>query len=342
MALSPANRMCGIEADTLFHGHILMLDYSRYGNAYNEKVRTILGHSFPGAIFTDFQGGAAEELSQSLDACDAVVIAYPSTSAALCGAIRSYGKVLNQFMQQGGGVILTGTHEFEALQQFGLFDLDFGYFSKELPFHSLQPDHPVFSGVAPDFSALNFAYPLDISDPGFVTLAEVGGYPTIGYKMTGAGRLVYLGIEYYYDEGNSSRILANALRWVSRQKPVEAPAVLASVQADTVSRALRRSEEYFYSGSGSGADQDPIALKVYPNPYYSKANLDIEISKPTIIKVDMTDESGRGVALVLPKKVVSAGLCRIELPNIAPGIYFLQVQVGDRNYVRKVVKTVSN
>lgn len=335
-------QMRNIEPDTISHARVLMLDYSAYGSAYNEKVKTIIGKSFPKSVFADFQGGSAEELTRALETCDVVVIAYPSTSPELATGIRMYGKILNLFLQQGGGVVLTGTHEFEALQQFGLFELDFGYFSKELPFHGLQADHPVFAGITPDFTALNFAYPLDISDPGFVTLAEVGGYPAVGYKAIGAGRMVYLGIEYYYDEDNSSHMLANAVRWASRQKPVEAPASVVNAQPEPVSRSFKRSEEYLYSGSGSDGDSDPVDLKIYPNPYYSKATLDIEVSKPTTVKAEMTDESGRGVALVLPRKSVGTGLCRIELPNIAPGIYFLQVQVGDQTYVKKVVKAASN
>ena len=94
--------------------------------------------------------------------------------------------------------------------------------------------------------------------------------------------------------------------------------------------------------AGSGSKSESVNIKIYPNPYFSKATLDIELTKVTPVKVEMTDEVGRNVAVILPKKTVGPGLCRFDLPNIAPGIYFLQVQLGDQTYVRKVVKSASN
>lgn len=323
-----------LEPDTLSRMRVLMLDYSEYGSAYNEKVSGIISQYLPKASISNFSDGSADELGKALSTCDAVVIAYPS--AASPATIKNFSKTLQRFVQQGGSLIFTGTHEFEILQQFGLIELDFGYFSKDMPVHELTMDHPLFQGVSTDFTMTNFTYPLDVSDPGFVSLAEVGGYPAIGFKPIGNGKVLYLGIEYYYDEDVSSRILINALYWVSGLRQVSEQATVSNAAL----RASKRSEEFLYAGTGNVDAQ--IDLKVYPNPYYSKANLDIELSKPTQVRVEMTDEMGRSVAVVFPKKLVSAGLCRFELPNVSPGIYFLQVQVGDQRYMRKVVKSASN
>lgn len=321
------------EPDTLSRMRVLMLDYSDYGSAYNEKVGGIISQYLPKANILNFSG-STDNLDKALSGCDAVVVAYPS--AASPATIKSYSKILQRFVQQGGALIFTGTHEFEILQQFGLIELDFGYFSKDMPVHELTAEHPLFQGVSGDFTMTNFTYPLDVSDPAFVSLAEVGGYPTIGFKPIGNGKVLYLGIEYYYDEDVSSKILINALNWASGLRQVSEPSTATSGEL----RATKRSEEVLYAGTGNAEAQ--IDLKVYPNPYYNKANLDIELSKPTQVRVEMTDEMGRSVAVVFPKKLVSAGLCRFELPNVSPGIYFLQVQVGEQRYMRKVVKSASN
>jgi hypothetical protein len=328
-----------IEVDTATRARILMLDYSAYGSAYNEKVRGIITHYLPKTVFTDFSEGSSDDLSKALAGCDIAVVAYPSVSSP--GIVKSFYKALNQYVQQGGTVLFTGTHEFEVLQQFNLFDLDFGYFSKERPVHALHQEHPLFEGVNADVTLSNFAYPLDISDSGFVTLADVGGYPVIGYKPSGLGKVIYIGVEYYFDEPASSQILINAISWSSKEPVAEVSPAGAGGMADlTKLGSMKRSEEMLFAGSGLKAE--PVALKIYPNPYFSKATLDIELTKPTNVMVEMTDEVGRSVALILPKRTVGTGLCRLDLPNIAPGIYFLQIQLGDQTYVRKVVKSTSN
>ena len=330
-----------LAVDSTTRVRALMLDYSAYGSAYNEKVRGIINHYLPKTVFTDFTEGSADDLSKALSSCDVVIIAYPA--ATISGAIKSYFKVLNQFVQQGGAVVFTGTHEFEVLQQFGLFELDFGYFSKDRPIHALHAEHPILEGVSPAVTLANFSYPLDISDSGFVTLADVGGYPVIGYKPLGLGKVIYIGVEYYFDETASSQILINAISWLSQERGLGITNTsLAAGSAELLKPGtLRiRSEEMLYAGSGVKGEQ--IDLKIYPNPYFSKATLDIELTKPTPLLVEMTDEVGRSVAIILPKKTVGPGLCRFDLPNIAPGIYFLQVQLGDKTFVRKVVKSASN
>jgi hypothetical protein len=326
-----------MESDTHTRSRVLMLDYSAYGSAYNEKVRGIISHYLPKTFFTDFTEGSAEDLTKALGGCDIVVVAYPS--AAVPSAIKSYAKALNQYLQQGGTVLFTGTHEFEVLQQFGLFDLDFGYFSKERPIHALHAEHPLLQGVNTEINLANFAYPLDISDSGFVTLADVGGYPVIGFKPSGFGKIIYIGVEYYFDEAASSRMLINAISWSSKDRGVDN--ISGSVHAAELFKSgnVKRSEEMLFAGSGL---KDQVDLKIYPNPYVSKATLDIELSKSTQVMVEMKDELGRNVALILPKKTVGPGLCRFDLPNIAPGIYFVQVQLGEKTYVRKVVKSASN
>ncbi len=331
-----------VEVDTATKLRVLMLNYSEYGGAYNEKVRGIINRYLPNTTFVDFSGGTMGDLSHALTGCDAVVVAYPS--AANAGSVKAYSNALNQYVLQGGAVLFTGTHEFEVLQQFGLFDLDFGYFSKERPVHSSHPEHSIFHGVSADFQLGNFAYPLDISDPLFVTLADVGGYPVVGYKPLGLGKVVYIGVEYYFDEAPSSQMLVNALAMFSKSRSPEREVGSAGVGfvADIfkTGSSLKRSEETLYAGSGVKVES--IDMKVYPNPYYAKANLDIELTKPTPVAVEMTDELGRIVSLILPKKTVGPGLCRFDLPNVAPGIYFLKIQLDDKAFVRKVVKAASN
>ena len=323
-----------IVPDTFTHRRVFMFDYSSYGSPYNGKVKAIIERYLPNTTFAEFSNSEPESLISQLSNCDVAVVAYPSTAAK--GVLQAVNKALKQFVQSGGTVILTGTHEFEILQQMGLFDLDFGYYSKERPIHINKSAHPICQGVHNDFALSNFSYPLDVSDSAFVTLADVDGYPVIGYKNVGLGKAIYIGVEYYFDESESSQILLNA---ISRDLEVENDHI---VEVDPLfqSSSPRKNEELLFAGTGPKMEE--VDLKIYPNPYYSKATLDINVAKPTPVMVEMTDKLGRIVALVFPKKTIGPGLCRFELPNINPGIYFLQVQMGGQTYVRKVVKSSTN
>jgi hypothetical protein len=326
------------EFDTLLHIRILMMNYSAYDNVYPEKTKQMIQKNFPMASVTEFWEGSASEFSSLLAGQDAVVAPYPSGGNS--ENLKSYGKELSKFVRQGGMVIFTGTDQYTILQDYGLLDIDFGYFCKAPDVHAMSSEHPMLSSTPEDFRMRNYAYPLDISDPNFVVLADVKGYPVLGYKPIGKGNVVYLGFEYYFDEKESTHMLLNALRWAAQdnipaveKEPADSDAVTAPI--------LKHSEEILYAGTGR-SKSDMLDLHIYPNPYVSKATLDIELKKSTALSVEMVDESGRVAALLLPRKNLGPGFYRIELPNVAPGTYLVQCKTSESTMTRRVVKTAAN
>lgn len=325
---------------------ILMLNYSAYDSAYIYKMKALLTERFPNAVLTDFWDGTTQQLTDVLAGQHLVFITYPANGAAR--QVRGYGKVLRPFVQQGGAVVFSGTDQFGLLQQYGLFELDFGYFCSGMRVHEDALDHPVLTGTPAEFTLTNYVYPLDISDAAFVTLADIQGYPAIGYKPIGTGKVVYLGIEYYYDEVVSSQILENAVRWlcpvVVGQGPASALVSQTPNNGTIASTSPRRNEERLYAGSGNAPQQTnaPIFdMKVYPNPYLDKATLDVNLDRSVPVSIDMTDEMGGHVAVLLPYRVLSPGFYRFELPNVSPGIYFVKCQAGNQSTVKKVVKAAA-
>lgn len=344
-------------ADTSIALHVLMLDYNAYDSAYAGKVRRLIQSHLPKCAVSEFWEGTAQEFSSALAIHDAVVITYPTGGSTAVN--KNYGKLLEQYVRQGGTVVLTGTDDYRVLQQFGLFDVEFGYFCQDPLIHEITPTHPILEGTANQFSLSDYAYPLDISDPDFVTLVDVLGYedensptrcwseaeevtpadlrnyPVVGYKPLGMGKIVYLGMEYYFDQAEPARILANTLRWAAN---VKTPSMAATAPKNVlVNRPVKRSEEVLLAGSGP--KEELFDLKIYPNPYYEKATLDVELKKASALAVEMTDETGRIVAVVLPQKNLSTGLYRLELPNLTPGVYFVQIKTDEKTTVRKVMKT---
>lgn len=328
------------EPDTLTSVHILMFNYSAYDNIYPEKTKSIIQRSFPRSMLTDFWEGNAAELSSILANQDIVVIPYPATGNP--EYLKMYGKELTKFVRQGGMVILTGTDQYAVLQDLGLLDIDFGYFCKAPSVHETSSDHPILADLTEEFSMRNYAYPLDISDSNFTVLADVKGYPVLGYKPIGKGHVVYLGFEYYFDEKESTQVLLNTIRWGATDRHMMTVAAEKGMEPVLTSPlVLKRSEEFLYAGTGREKD-DIFEINIYPNPYVSKATLDIELKKGTTLSVEMVDESGRLAALLLPRKNLSPGFYRIELPNVAPGVYLVQCKTNEETTTRRVFKTSAN
>lgn len=311
---------------------VLLFNYSAYDSVYAVQMRHFLERELPGAALTDFFDGSAEYFGRLLETQQAVVITYPFVGDA--DQLVAYGKKLENFTRNGGLVIVSGTHGYDVLHQLGMLEVDNTYYYEGGSIHVKKENHPLLNGVPSDFSVSNFIYAFDLTDAGFVSLAEAEGFPVVGYKEMGEGKLVYLGLEYYDDEALPSRLLKNAFKW-GLPEPTSGTTPVAAVSTPSPVRptAKSRSEEILYTGNSQKFD-----LKVYPNPYMEKASLEINLEKPSVVTVEMTNETGSSVALLLPQRNLSAGFYRVEVPDVNPGIYFIKCKIGGHIEVRKVVK----
>lgn len=313
---------------------VLLFNYSAYDSVYAVQMRHFLERELPGATLTDFFDGSADYFGRLLETQQAVVITYPFVGDA--DQLGAYGKKLETFIRNGGLVVVSGTHGYDVLHQLGMLEVDNTYYYEGGNIHVKKENHPLLTGIPNDFSVSNFIYAFDLTDAGFVTLAEAEGFPVVGYKDMGEGKLVYLGLEYYDDEAFPSRLLKNAFKWVLPEPVTNSnttPIVTVSSSASVRPAAKSRSEEILYTGNSQKFD-----LKVYPNPYMEKAVLEINLEKPSVVTVEMTNETGSSVALLLPQRNLSAGFYRVEVPDVSPGIYFIKSKIGGHIEVRKVVK----
>lgn len=309
---------------------VLLFNYSAYDSIYAAQMRHFLERELPGASLTDFFDGSADYFGRMLESQQAVVIAYPFGGDN--EQLAAYGKKLDAFIRNGGLVVISGTHGYEALHQLGLLEVDNAYYYDGGSVHIRKDNHPLMSGIPTDFTVNNYIYAFDLVDAGFVSLAETEGMPVIGYKEIGEGKIVYLGLEYYDDEFLPSRLLKNAFKWALPEPAIPViPIAVVAVPAKVL--AAKRSEEVFYTGSSQRFD-----LKVYPNPYMEKASLEVNLDKTSVISVEMTTETGSVVANLLPQRTLPAGYFRIDVPDVKPGIYFIKCKIGGHVEVRKVVK----
>lgn len=310
--------------------NVLLFNYSAYDSLYAAQMRYFLSRELPGANLTDYKNESVDRLERLLEKQHAVVITYPSGGDP--DALAAMGKKLENFVRNGGVVVITGTHETSAIQALGLLSPDEAYYYEGATVQPKRPDHGMVKGVAGNFNLSNFVYPMEFADSDFVTVAEAEGMSVLGYKEMGEGKVIYLGLEYYTDEVVPSKILSNIFSWSL------ASAIPVSAKPEyTTTRVLKRTEEILYAGSVPRFD-----LKIYPNPYVEKAALEINIDKQTMVSAEMTNEMGSVVALLLPQKMLTPGFYRLEIPNLEAGIYVVHCKIGNHIETRKVVKVSDN
>lgn len=310
---------------------VALFSYSEWDSVYSVQMRQFLSRELPGIVL----GGSDEETDgfseRSLDGQQAVVVTYPSVGDPTL--LKEYGQKLARFAQNGGLVIISGTHKYEVVNALGLLDVEYASFVEEATLHVKSDSHPILAGLSADFTLQNNIYPLEISDAGFVTLVDYQGLPVVGYKNMGAGKIVYLGLEYYFDEAAPSRLLGNVFKWALADPTPIATNTAVSAAQQVLGRTTKRTEEILYTGS-----HPVIELKIFPNPYFEKASLEFTLDKSTTVSAEMTSETGGVAAVLLPQRTLSAGYYRLEIPDLAPGIYFVKCKIGNQIEVRKVVK----
>ncbi len=325
----PFNYLADEPAPNTAQCRILVFEYAAYDSIYASKLKFYISKNLPGADFKNFWKGTAADLENALADRQIALLPYPSKGDF--SKLKNFGMVLRAFVRRGGSVIFTGTHDYEVLRQLGLVDLDYAYYFPDPNIHRQAVDHPISAGLPANFSLTNYAYPLDISDPEFVTLADVNGYATAGYKNLGKGSIIYLGFEFYYDEVVSTRLLINALTWGNRfAVPVAAPISEKPIRRPKRITLQLKPNEY--------PAKDSYKLNIYPNPFYEKADLELSIGEPTPVSIEITDNLGTLVTNMIDRKTLGAGKHVLELPELPTGIFFVKIKCGNSTTVRKIVK----
>lgn len=337
---------------------VLLFNALSYDSVYGRTMRTLIEAYFPEANITEFRDGDASSLEKALYDRQVVVVVYPS-SGENRNTVEAYGQTLTQFAESGGAVLLTGSHDLAVFQQLKLLDVDATFFCAAPNVHEISTTE-ILEGTPVDFQLSNYVYPICVRNPNYVSLAglqnevvhaynrdlsvdsiNTGEFSkplsTLGYCQMGRGRVYYLGFEYFYDELPSTRILTNVIRRsVDEFFPADGSGINRQ-SAGARPGSPRRTEEHLVAGSG----RNLLNIKLFPNPYVVKATVDLELDAPAQIALDMVNESGRTVAVLLPPRQLPAGNYRFELPDVEPGIYFVKCNKDGYVDTRKVVKTKS-
>ena len=79
-------------------------------------------------------------------------------------------------------------------------------------------------------------------------------------------------------------------------------------------------------------------LKVYPTPTTTICNIEVEMDTPAQVKIAITDVLGRNIMEKEYSTKLRTFHDQIDLTDFKDGMYFLNVLVGEKKMVRKIIK----
>lgn len=306
-------------------GKFLVFYYGAYDQNYPVTMEALIRQEMPGAAVSDFFYGTPTELEHALKGVHAMIVPY--TAFDEMETIPNYSVVLNNYVQNGGTIIFSGTHLIENMANFGfLKPLAATFYTPVTVVDQISKSHPITEGIPAAFNITNYGYTIRIDDPAFVALAHINRECVAGYKLSGKGKIVYLGFEYYVDEEVPTKMLANTLKWTIP--------TLKYLPISYSSSAKMDSEQ------AASAEND-VLLSVYPNPFAGKSTIELNLRASMDITVEISDETGRLVAVPARNKSTSQGINTIDFPNVKPGVYFVKCISGEFSVVKKVVKVIT-
>lgn len=156
---------------------------------------------------------SATALQTALVGKDVFLVTEPETGSA--SVYGGFASVLQDFVSNGGTVILCGTYNSQSPCIFntGLFSGDFDINAMGQALTIINPVHPLLEGVTPPLIATNGTYILNITNPDKVSLIEYNGHDALTYREIGLGRAIYIAFDYFDYSFNTRNIVSNAVKW---------------------------------------------------------------------------------------------------------------------------------
>ncbi|MFI5220540.1 MAG: PKD domain-containing protein, partial [Bacteroidia bacterium] len=126
-----------------------------------------------------------------------------------------FASVLQTFTNNGGIVIMCGAGGTQANCLFNTGLINGTYFGTGTggTMTVVQSSHPLADQVAATFTGPNATLLLDITNVDANQVVTSAGNDVVTYRNTGAGKVIYIGFDYFATSIDASRIIANAMEW---------------------------------------------------------------------------------------------------------------------------------
>lgn len=165
---------------------------------------------------------------------------------------------------------------------------------------------------------------VDISN-GFTTDEK---YTTLSTNKASAGLPSGQDIAHVVSSGNFTLNAGDSV--------IVAFAIIAGIGLTDVQTSADAAQDIYDNPIGVNELEETSIFSVYPNPTNGKINLKINQSENLEIK-NITIYNVYGAELAADFQMISSSNLQIDLTNWANGIYFIELQTKENNYLKKIV-----
>lgn len=128
----------------------------------------------------------------------------------------NFAPVLQSFVNNGGTVIFCGvaTSSSSCIFNTGLFSGTYSGSISSSTLNVVNTSHPITTGIPSGIPAQNITLYCSFTNSDKVTLVNyAGSFDVVTYRQIGAGKVIYIGYDYYAYDSNAAKIIANAVAW---------------------------------------------------------------------------------------------------------------------------------
>jgi len=204
--------MTGINSSHLTK--VLALTYGvDYNSEYKNTISAINSYFWDYEL-TEINTTSPEILRSELEGYHVLLIADQEYGSGT--VFTGFAPVLTDYVTAGGMVIFCGTSNSNCLINSGLFHGQYfgspptGYAQKVV-----KNDHPLADGLPDNFTCSNKTYTYTFTDINLQVVADdtISPSGTVAFRKIGNGFAVYIGFNYSSFNTETSRIIANGIKW---------------------------------------------------------------------------------------------------------------------------------
>lgn len=215
-----------------FDSQVSILLYTKGIGDFNQTevvISDIIDNYIADYAITALNPTSASQLAEQINNYDLLIIPrLTDLTGVTFLAQTAVQAVLQEYMDNGGTIIFTGSSIWDGVSQYqnpaftsGLFSGN-NRFNSGSPVEILNPNHPLTEGINEVYASSGGVQPLDITNEDAVFLANQledafnGGGDVLAYREISNGKAIYIGVNYDFFSGNvdEERLLANAVQWV--------------------------------------------------------------------------------------------------------------------------------
>ncbi len=191
---------------------ILLLSYGA-ANSYT-VIEDLLAEYYDNYNFTEINTNDVNDLNDALEGKNILIIPPQETFAVNPAVLATFVAPLQNFVNNGGTIIYTGTSCENCLNAAGFFDASFSLtiLSDELTVQNAE--HPITQGFPETFLLEPTVYSYAFNNPDLnILVSDFLGGTVVAYREIGIGKVLYLGHNFQNPVPAIPLMLTNALDW---------------------------------------------------------------------------------------------------------------------------------